>query len=139
MKKYILPVIAILALFAYFKVSDPFYGVETDMGEELHEFGRSANGKATRIDLEGTNYFASAGPSLYQDENDEQWDYYTINVRYKGRGESYVFFERNYRIDDIPPELLLANVKDLVTYDPETKKVKFRIGDITETYVLPKE
>ena len=107
------------------------------MDEGLHEMGRPANWNETSAAIASTGFVASAGPSLYTDEENKEWDYYTIDIEYSYHDISYVFFARNFEIEEIASELLLADVETLFTYDEKSRTVTFEIGEITERYILP--
>ncbi len=121
------------------KNEDPYLGVFPDTGKSLHEFGRPAFWEATKAPIHGTTFTASAGPYRYQDEENEDWDYYSISIERPHSDGSYVFFSRDYEIEKIENDLILENVRELFTYDELTRTVRFRIGQIEESYTLPKE
>lgn len=129
--------IVILLLVNHVGLDDPFHGVRPDMGERLHEFGRPATWEATHMQLGSTEFKAAAGPNRYTDKPNLDWDHYTIDVE-KPEGESsYVYFERNFRMDEIPRALIKKNVRDIVTFDEKSRVVTFDLGSRIETYKLP--
>lgn len=108
---------------------NPFCGVRPDMGESLHQFGRSSTWNATHMPLGTTGFKVAAGPHRYTDQPDQDWDHYSIDVeRPEGRA-SYVFFQRYFQMDEALKDLIHKNVQDIVTFDLGTRK---------ETYTLPK-
>lgn len=121
------------------KNEDPYLGVIPDTGKSLHEFGRPAIWEATRVPIPSTTFTAAAGPYRYEDEENEDWDYYSISIERPHEDGSYVFFRRDYEIDEIEKGLILENVSKLFSYNETTRTVTFVIGEIEESYTLPKE
>ncbi|MDD5705787.1 MAG: hypothetical protein PHR35_07660 [Kiritimatiellae bacterium] len=117
---------------------DPFHGVRPDMGTSLHQFGRSSTWNATHMPLGATGFKAAAGPHRYTDEPDQDWDYYSIDVERPEGRSSYVFFQRDFRMDEIPKDLIHKNVQDIVTFDEPSRIVTFDLGTRKETYTLPR-
>jgi hypothetical protein len=116
-----LPIIAI-AIFILIQANlgdqhDPFDDIRPDMGEKVSEFLRPSTGISTIMPLGNTPFMATVGPSRYQDENDNDWDYYTISVQKKEGKSSYVFFERQFKIEDIPKELVNKTANEIASYD----------------------
>jgi hypothetical protein len=87
--------------------------------------------------LGDTGFKAAAGPHRYQDEDDEDWDYYSIDVEKPDGDSFYVYFQRDFRISEIPESLLNMKVQDIATFDEESRVVTFDIGDNKFTYKLP--
>ncbi len=110
-----------------------------DVGDRLHEFGRPAIWDSTRIDLDETGFTAAAGPARYTDEDNEIWDYYSIDVEKPDSDGTVmsVYFSRDYKIDDIPPDLLKRDVAEIASYDKETNVVTFSIGPTNVRYKIP--
>jgi hypothetical protein len=117
-----------------------------DVGPILHEFGRPAEWKSQRMYLGKTCYTASIGPSVYQDEDDEIADYYSIDVEARqltklenGSEEEtwLVVYRRDFEISDLPEGLLDKNIDDVVEFDEETNSVTFLIGESSYEYSLP--
>ena len=111
----------------------------SDMGEKVSEFLRPSTGISTIMPLGNTPFMATVGPSRYQDENDNDWDYYTISVQKKEGKSSYVFFERQFKIEDIPKELVNKTANEIASYDKKTGIVKFALGHKEYEYNLPKK
>ena len=117
--------------------NDPFGGITPDMGKNLHEFGRSAVWNATRMPLGKTGFKATAGPNKYTDKPNQDWSYYSINVEKSDGKASYVYFQRDFRMDEIPKDIVDKKVQDIVTFDEKSRVVKFDLGTRIETYTLP--
>ena len=120
------------------KTSDPYGGVKPDIGKSLYEDGRPARWNFTSIPLGSTGFMASAGPYIYIDKDNQDWDYYTIDVKRPVGNTSYVFFKRDLNMNDIPAEVLNKTVEDIVEYDENLGIVTFVLGDKTYTYKLAK-
>jgi hypothetical protein len=133
----IIAAIVILAWVNRAERDDPFHGVRPDMGEDLHEFGRPATWNATHMQLGSTGFKAAAGPHRYTDKPDLDWDHYAIDIEKPDGKSSYVYFERNFRMDEIPRDLIEKTVRDIVTFDEESRVVTFDLGTRIETYKLP--
>lgn len=118
-------------------VDDPLNGIRPDIDESLHEFGRPATWIATHMALGDTGFKAAAGPSRYTDEDDQDWDYYSLDVEKPEGNSSYVYFQRDYKIVQIPKDVLDKTVKDIVTFDEASRVVTFTLGKRIETYTLP--
>jgi hypothetical protein len=116
---------------------DPYGGAAQDIGPTLHEFGRPAIWNATHMPLGASGFTAAAGPGRYEDENNRGWDYYTIDIEKEQQRRSYVVFQRDFRMDDIPADLIHKKVDDLVEYNKESGLVVFHIGTNRFTYTLP--
>ena len=116
---------------------NPFSDITPDMGEELHEFGRSAEWNATHMPLGDSGFTAAAGPNRYTDKPDQDWDHYSVDVEKPEGKSSYVYFERDFRMNEIPRDLVDKKVQDIVTFDKESRVVTFDLGTKTETYTLP--
>lgn len=133
----VITAIAMLAWVNRAGLDDPFHGVRPDMGENLHEFGRPATWEATHMQLGSTRFKAAAGPNRYTDKPNLDWDHYTIDIEKSEGKSSYVHFERNFRMNEIPRALIEKNVRDIVTFDEESRVVTFDLGSKSETYKLP--
>ena len=116
---------------------DLFGGVTPDMGEDLHEFGRSAEWNATHMPLGNSGFKAAAGPNRYTDKPDQDWDHYSIDVEKPEGKSSYVYFQRDFRMDEIPRDLVDQKVQDIVSFDVESRVVTFDLGTRIKTYTLP--
>ena len=51
--------------------------------------------------------------------------------------KSYVYFEREFRMDEIMLDLDKKKVEDLVTFDETSRLVTFTLGNRIEKYILP--
>jgi len=116
---------------------DPFQGTRPDIGRRLHEFGRPALWSASHMPLGESKFIAAAGPSRYMDEDNDDWDYYTIDVEKESGKSSYVFFQRDFKINEIPPGLISEKVESIVTFNEKSRLVTFAIGEKTYKYKLP--
>jgi len=116
---------------------DPFNGVKPDMGKSLHKFGRPARWQASHMWLGDSGFKAAAGPHRYEDEDDKEWDYYSIDVEKPDGDSFYVYFQRDFHISEIPDSLLGMKVQDIAEYDEKSRMVTFEIGEKTFTYELP--
>ena len=115
----------------------PFGGTTPDMGESLHEFGRPATWNVTHMTLGDIGFRAAAGPFKYTDEDNQDWDYYSIDIEKPEGKSSYVFFQRDLKMDKVPVELVDRKVQDIVTYDENSRLVTFTIGSNIYRYTLP--
>lgn len=116
---------------------EPYGGIEPDIGKSLHKEGRPAEWNPTSMSLGSTGFTASAGPYMYTDEDNQDWDYYSIDVERPIGNSSYVFFERDMNINDIPAEIINKRVEDIVKFDENSGVVTFILGDQTYAYKLP--
>ena len=116
---------------------DPFGGIRPDMGENIHKFGRPSTGTATVLPLGNGPFIATVGPSRYQDEDNDEWDFYTISVQKQQGKHSYVLFEREFRMADVPTGIVTKEARDIASLDKESQVVTFVIGRTTHTYKLP--
>ena len=130
-------IIAGLVLFNLVDQDDPFNGVRPDMGESLHEFGRESLWQSSHMRLGNSGFTASAGPVRYEDEDNTDWDYYSIDIEKSDGKASYVYFQRDFKTDEIPKSLLNMKVMDIAIFDEESRVVTFDIGDKKFTYTLP--
>jgi len=134
--------ILVVAIFILVQVNradrdDPFKGVRPDMGERVYQMWRPATGESTVMLLGSTAFMAVVGPSRYKDEDNRDWDYYTISVQKQDGDSSYVFFERQFKMNEIPVELIGKEAKDITTFDETSGVVTFLLGTSTHTYKLP--
>lgn len=121
------------------KIQDVKSQNERDVGPRGHEFGRPARGTVSSIELGQTGFQATTGPSKYTDEEDEEWDFYSIEVQ-KPNADGTVFdvyFSRQFEVDQLEAELLTRRAAELVGYDAETNTVTFNLGSIVEKYKIP--
>ena len=95
-------------------------------------------GYPTHTPLGETGFRAYVGPSRYEDEDNEDWDYYSISVQKQHGKSSYVFFQRDFKMDEVPADIVGKKAESIVTYDKESRLVKFMIGSKTHSYTLPK-
>jgi len=121
------------------------YENHKDYGERMHELGRPAVGKPTYIYLGETCFQASVGASTYQDEENTDPDYYTIQVLIEATdrdrpGGSIVMaiFERQFHISNVPKSILSKTAKEVTAYDPAAMEVSFTIGENVYKYKHPK-
>ena len=116
---------------------DPFGGVRPDMGERVSSLLHPSTGRRTVMPLGDTAFIAAVGPSYYQDERDKDWDYYTISVEKRDGDSSYVFFQRQFKMDDVPSDIVSKEASDIASFDRESQIVTFVVGKTTHTYRLP--
>lgn len=117
---------------------DPYGGVRPDIGKQIHESGRPAMWRAKRMPLDNSEFTAVVGPGRYTDTADNDWDYYRITIERRQGNSSYVYFEREVPINDIPSNTLSKSVEDVVSFDKSSQVVIFRLGERVEKYKLPK-
>lgn len=113
------------------------YPLTTDTRNRLHEHGRPALWQATFKDLGDSGFRASVGPVTYEDVPDRDPDYYSIDIEQPGEDSSYVIFQQDFPIEDVPLDLLNAEAKDVVRYESSTRTAIFTIGGEEIRYVLP--
>ena len=134
-------ILAIILLVVFHRANhdDPFKGVKPDLGETSHvrDFLRPSVGFPTSMPLGETGFRAYAGPSRFQDETNEDWDYYSISVQKQFGKASYVFFQREFKMNEIPADLVDRKVQDIVTFDEKSRVVTFTLGNRNQTYKLP--
>ena len=147
MKKHLAPVLLIILLTGC--ESDPYCGVKPDLGKRLHEFGRSATWYATHKNLENNRFEIAAGPTRYQDESNLEYDYYSIHVARKHgwiwhiinkgvlESSSYVLYQRDFEIEDIPKNIIHKRVEEIAEYNKSNKVVTFKLGNMHYKYKLP--
>ena len=120
---------------------------QLDIGPTLHKFGRPASWKSQHMFLGNTCFQASIGPTIYQDETDQDPDYYSIDVearhvrrlRSEESKESWlVYFSRDFKIQDLPESFLERKIDEVVSFDEKTNVVTFEIGKNKYTYQIPK-
>ena len=108
-----------------------------DYGPSLHVMGRSSLWDAQHKELGNTGFKAAIGSNTYQDEKNIDPDSYSIDVEYKQKNSSLVCFSRDFEISDLPTGFLDKKIDDVVTYNSNTRKVTFTIGDKEHIYILP--
>ncbi len=109
----------------------------TDYGEKIHEMGRSCLWESDRIELGLSRFTAAVGPNVYQDEDNEEPDFYTVDVEFGHEEGSTVLFERNLHISDLPDNFASLKATEVITFDRKTRRVDFRIGDNKFSYTIP--
>ena len=88
--------------------------------------------------LGATRFRANIGPSAYQDEDNNDPDYYTIEVEYERNDKSsLVCYGRSFKLSDLPEGFIELGVKKVVQYDEATREVTFKIGKKLFEYTLP--
>jgi hypothetical protein len=124
------------------KVSSVF-----DIGPSLQQKGRSVFWKPQTLALGDSGFVAHVATCTYLDENaktrdfDVQHprpDYFTIGVQKPRDSASYVYFQRDLRIDEVPDDFVSKPIEEIVTYEPTSRKVSFTIGTQRSEYTLPK-
>jgi hypothetical protein len=111
-----------------------------DIGPRLHEDGRRSFWEAQEIALGQSRYTAHVGPVTYQDKQEKTPDYYSIDVeKPEGDGASYVYFQRDIRLEALPRNFVDKPIADVVSYDPTTRTARFMLGDQKFEYRLPTE
>lgn len=111
--------------------------LERDIGNRLHEFGRPAVWRSSHMELADTGYSAAVGPNRYTDENDQAWDFYSIDVERPDGSMRHVYFQRDFEITDLPREVIDKKVDELVTFNEDSRVGTFSIGSKVVTYRLP--
>ena len=107
-------------------------------GERLHLLGRPAHWNIKTIDLGDTGFIAHVGPSIYEDEDNDEIDYYSIDIeKQRSKDSWHVFFSMDFEPSDLPKDFDKKPVSEVVFYDPATRIVEFKIGDGSYTYALP--
>ena len=109
----------------------------TDTEPGPNKSNRPAEWKPKEIKLGKTEFIASAGPYFYRDENNDEADYYCIDVEKFYRDASYVYFSRYFLIKDCPKGLLEKPIEDIVKFNEKKQIVTFLIGDKKIEYKLP--
>jgi hypothetical protein len=88
--------------------------------------------------LADTGFIAHVGPVTYQDKGDREPDDYSIDVEKPEDGSSWVYFQRDLRLDELPDGFLKKPVGQIVSYDPASAKVVFTVGERRFEYQLPR-
>jgi hypothetical protein len=113
-------------------------GLPFDLGPRLHEMGRPAIWNSQSMALGNTGFVAHVGPGVYEDKDNEEPDYYSMDVEMDdGGGAMLVYFQRDLRIDELPEGFLRKSIGDIVSYDPTTRSVSFSVGARRFEYHLP--
>jgi hypothetical protein len=108
-----------------------------DIGPSRHQMGRPAEWRLQRMPLGDTGYVAAVGPEFYQDDGNDDPDYYRIDVEKGNASASYVLFQRDFTIDEIPKTLTDKPISQIIAFDARSRTVTFQIGDRQERYRLP--
>jgi hypothetical protein len=108
-----------------------------DIGPSLHQMGRPALWHSQSMALGDTGFVAHVGPTVYENKDDREPDYYSIDVE-KAEGVNWqVYFERDLRIDELPEGFDSRPINEIVSYDSTTRKVTFAVGAKRFEYRLP--
>jgi len=110
---------------------------QSDQPAGIHDRGRSCRWDADRLDLEIPHFSANIGPNTYQDEDNQQPDYFTIDVEFHEGNSSLVLFSRELPISDLPDGYVSLKAADVVTFDPKTRIVSFDMGEQKFSYQIP--
>lgn len=108
-----------------------------DYGPSLHVSGRECTWDATSVNLGDTGFIAYVGPHIYKDEDNDDPDYYSIDVEYKQEDGSLVCYSRDFELKDLPDGLLESEATDIVRYNADNRMVTFQIGTNKYQYQLP--
>jgi len=120
------------------KIEAPPKWYKPNLSPAIHEMGRPALWDAREMKLGDTRFRANIGPSAYQDEDNNDPDYYTIEVEYERNDKSsLVCYGRSFKLSDLPEGFIELGVKKVVQYDEATRKVTFKIGKKLFEYTLP--
>ena len=119
---------------------NPFLeGYKSDIGPILHELGRPAVWKSQEKKIEGTHFRIKVGASVYQDENNNDPDYYKIEVGYNlNENRVLVCYSRDFSMKDLPIGFLKRDISKIIEYENKTDTIVFKIGEKKLRYVLPK-
>ena len=99
---------------------------------------RSSQWQTTQVDLKETGFSASVGPVHYTDEDNEDWDYYAIEVEKRiDARTSRTYFRRELPLAAVPTDI--SHAEQVVHYDDDTRTVTFSIGELVYTYTLPED
>ena len=130
------PAFAVFLLVNPVQRDNPYGGVKPNTSLVVQGTGRPSSWFSTQMALGNSGFTASAGPGRYRDENDQEWDFYAIEIQKPEGGVSYVFFERRLRMSEVPAELVDKTVNDIVSFDEESGVVTFTLGSDTHTCTL---
>jgi hypothetical protein len=109
-----------------------------DVRFTVRDSNRTMISHPTEMALGSSGFKAVVGPSRYSDKNNEEWDYYEIEVVKPAGTSSQIFFARDFRMDEIPAELVDKKANDIVTFDEEAGVVTFTLGSEIHTWMLPR-
>jgi hypothetical protein len=88
--------------------------------------------------LPSQQYQACYGPGRFEDGKGSGFNKYRISVDQVHSARSYVsVFEKEYELAAIDPSLLDHLAHDVVTFDPITREVVFKLGPTQADYKLP--
>ena len=111
-------------------------------GKSLHVVGQRSNWKTQQMYLGNTCHKASIGPVYYEGQSSPSYYSIDIEVKQKSNGpQGYswaVIFSRDLPISQLSESELTKPIKEIVSYDQETNKVKFLVGSQNYEYELPK-
>ena len=108
-----------------------------DYGEKIHEKGRACLWESDRMELGLSRFTAAVGPNVYQDEDNREPDFYSIDVEFGHEDGSAVLFQRDLHISDLPDNFASLKASDVVKFDPRSRRVDFSIGDNKFSYTIP--
>ena len=117
----------------------PTHGITQDIGPHAHDVRRPTTGEVTGLRLGGSAFLAEAGAFHYTDKQGSSPDYFTISVQREEPGGSTPYFEREFPASSVPASVLVAEARDIASFDAGTRTVTFTIGERTFTYTLPVE
>ena len=75
----------------------------------------------------------------YQDKQEKAPDYYSIDVEKPEGDGSYVYFQRDIRLEELPRNYVDKPIAEVVSYDLTTRTARFVVGDQKFEYRLPPE
>jgi len=123
---------------------------DLDIGSAFNKHNRPAAWESQEMDLGNTCFKAVVGPYIYQDENNQDPDYYSIEVeamqptRKDANSDVYsleeswlVYFKKDFKIQDLPENFAQKNIAEFVSYDKKARLVTFAIGNKQLVYRLP--
>jgi len=129
--------------------SDPYCGIQPDIGKRMHEIGRPATWHATHMTIENNKFDIAVGPVVYQDDKDTLNDFYSIHIAIThgvlwhiiNEGSilraSYVIYQRDFKIDELPVGIIGLSASEIVEYNKRKRSVLFKLGDNSCNYSLP--
>lgn len=122
------------------KPPDVFHGVKPDFGEGPKDMVMSY--VQSSMMLGNTTYKASVGVSRYDSNQSDSWDYYFCWISKKHISKEFgerwhPFFDRWIPAEKVPADLWNKDVKEVVSYNANTREVNIDFGVTNFTCTLP--
>lgn len=97
------------------------------------------NWKCTTFDLGDSGYVAYVGPTIIKDRSSKVKDYYSMSVEFRRGLVSSTFFSRKLPMRLVPKDVRNLDAKQIVSFNPESRTVRFDLRAQQFSYVLPEQ